>query len=98
MLVQIAVLGSVDQKGTRTFRSRPILIDQFSTWLHDRYGLVLMPTWPDATIEDLTAFNANLRLLKDRLREIGFYVDLSDAYNTQTIRPRYIIDSSTVKA
>ena len=26
---------------------------------------------------------------KDRLREIGFYDDLSDAYNAQTIRPRY---------
>jgi hypothetical protein len=30
--------------------------------------------------------------LKDRLREIGFYDDLSDAYNAQTIRPRYRLD------
>ena len=29
-----------------------------------------------------------------RLREIGFYSDLSDAYLTQTITPRYIIEAS----
>ena len=48
-------------------------------------------SWPDATIEDNKAFNNNLNNLKRRLREIGFYTDLSDAYNTQTIRPRYPI-------
>jgi hypothetical protein len=52
-----------------------------------------MPRWPNARIEDNRAFNANLRHLKHRLREIGFYTDLSDAYNTQTIRPRYRIDA-----
>ena len=50
-----------------------------------------MPNWPEATIEDNKAFNGNLHNLKRRLREIGFYTDLSDAYNTQTIRPRYSI-------
>ena len=30
-----------------------------------------------------------MRAFKDRLREIGFYDDLSDAYTAQTIRPRY---------
>jgi len=29
--------------------------------------------------------------VKDRLREIGFFRDLSDAYITQTITPRYAI-------
>jgi hypothetical protein len=65
------------------------LIDDFVAWLRQRYGLVIMPDWPDATIEDNQAFIANLNHLKRRLREIGFYTDLSDAYNTQTIRPRY---------
>lgn len=49
------------------------------------------PAWPEATIDDLAAFNGNLRDLKRRLREIGFYVDLSDAYNAQQIRPRYAV-------
>ena len=81
----------VGQQASARFRSHPILIDEFVAWLRERYGLTLMPKWPDATIEDYEAFNANLRHLKLRLREIGFFTDLSDAYNTQTIRPRYTI-------
>ena len=87
MLVQIAVL---EPEGMG-FRSRPILVDDLLFWLRQRYGLTLMPDWPTATIQDYEAFNANLRTLKRRLREIGFYTDLSDAYNAQIIRPRYEI-------
>ena len=90
-LVQIAVLQPEGSGAGTHFVSRPILIDDFVGWLRARYGLVIMPDWPDATIEDNQAFNANLNHLKRRLREIGFYTDLSDAYNTQTIRPRYPI-------
>jgi len=92
MLVQIAVLEPTEHQTGLGFRSRPILIDRFVSWLRERYGLVLVPDWPDATIQDYEAFNANLRHLKNRLREIGFYTDLSDAYNAQTIRPRYSIE------
>lgn len=91
MLVQIAVLEPTEQHIGPGFHSRPILIDQFTAWLRSRYGLVLIPDWPDATIADYKAFNTNLDHLKNRLREIGFYTDLSDAYNAQTIRPRYVI-------
>jgi hypothetical protein len=90
-LVQIAVLKPAGQGAVTKFISQPILIDDFVTWLRERYGLVIMPNWPHARIEDNKAFNANLQNLKRRLREIGFYTDLSDAYNTQTIRPRYSI-------
>lgn len=93
MLVQIAVLESTGQQAGTTFHSQPILIDEFVTWLRDRYGLVLMPDWPNATIQDYEAFNHNLRFLRRRLREIGFYTDLSDAYNAQVIHPRYPIDA-----
>lgn len=92
MLVQIAVLEPVGHGVGVGFRSRPILVDDFVKWLQARYGLVLAPQWPDATIQDYEAFNSNLRFLKDRLREIGFYTDLSDAYNAQVIRPRYVIE------
>jgi len=93
LFVQIAVLQSEGSGANTRFESRPILIDDFVGWLKQRYGLVIMPNWPAATIEDNKAFNANLNNLKRRLREIGFYTDLSDAYNTQTIRPRYPIGS-----
>ena len=91
VLVQIAVLQPEGSGSSLHFVSHPILIDDFVGWLRDRYGLVIMPNWQNATIEDNKAFNANLNNLKHRLREIGFYTDLSDAYNTQTIRPRYPI-------
>ncbi|MBN2006291.1 MAG: hypothetical protein JXA21_23255 [Anaerolineae bacterium] len=96
MLVQIAVLEPYGQYAGTKFRSRPILIDGFTHWLQERYGLVLMPAWPDATIQDYAAFNANLGHLKRKLREIGFYTDLSDAYNAQVILPRYPIELEEV--
>jgi hypothetical protein len=92
MLVQVAVL---EPDGTG-FRSRPILIDDLLSWMYQRYGLTLMPDWPAATIQDYEAFNANLSTLKRRLREIGFYTDLSDAYNAQIVRPRYDIQEQEV--
>ena len=98
MLVQIAVLEPVEHRMGVSFRSQPILIDRFVSWLRGRYGLVLVPDWPDATIQDYEAFNENLYRLKNRLREIGFYTDLSDAYNAQTIRPRYAIESDELQA
>jgi len=93
-LVQIAVLEQVGQGPASRFISKPILIDDFISWMKERYGLVVMPEWTHASIEDNQAFNENLKNLKRRLREIGFYTDLSDAYNTQTIRPRYQIEKS----
>jgi len=96
MLVQIAVLEPVGHGATMGFRSRPILVEDFVRWLRVRYGLALAPQWPDATIQEYEAFNANLRHLKDRLREIGFYTDLSDAYNAQVIRPRYTMEYETL--
>ncbi len=92
MLVQIAVLEPVGHGASTGFRSRPILVEDFVAWLRARYGLVLAPQWQDATIQDYEAFNANLRYLQDRLREIGFYTNLSDAYNAQVIRPRYTME------
>ncbi|MCA9948059.1 MAG: hypothetical protein KDE48_00295 [Anaerolineales bacterium] len=94
VLVQIAVLDITSKNGKKAFYSRPILIDEFVTWLKDRYGFTIVPNWPDASIKDYEAFNTNMRHLKDRLREIGFYTDLSDAYNAQKIRPRYEIKRS----
>lgn len=96
MLVQIAVLEPVGHGAGARFRSRPILVDEFVDWLRARYGLVLAPRWQDATIQEYEAFNANLRHLRDRLREIGFYTDLSDAYNAQAIRPRYTMENEAL--
>jgi hypothetical protein len=89
-------LEPVGSGAALTFRSRPLLIDEFVGWLRKRYGIVLAPEWSGATIQDYEAFNANLGSLKERLREIGFFTDLSDAYNAQTIRPRYTIEAEVM--
>lgn len=95
VLVQIAVLDTHNTTGDeKQFYSHPILIDEFVTWLKERYGFTIVPNSPNAAIKDYEAFNTNMRYLKSRLREIGFYTDLSDAYNAQKIRPRYEIKPS----
>jgi hypothetical protein len=110
VLVQLAILEPVGPAEAGGFRSRPMLIDTFVQWLLDRYGLVIngldvpawaaraempVPEWAQRTgMRELEAYRENLRALKDRLREIGFYTDLSDAYNAQTIRPRYSLETS----
>lgn len=94
-LVQIAVLQPYgqDASGQPQFRSEPMLIRDLLTWLRRRYGIAIGA----AQVRDKTALSpADLRALreneerfKDRLREIGFYTDMSDAYNAQRVTPRY---------
>ena len=64
-LVQIAVLRPEGSGRGVHFISHPILIDNFVGWLRSRYGLVIMPMWEEATIEDNNAFNNNLNNLND---------------------------------
>lgn len=97
VLVQLAVLRWSEKDGKKLFYSEPILIEDFLLWAEARYGLVIGGSKlgegrVPVTMEEHRAFRDNVRALKDRLREIGFYDDLSDAYIAQTIRPRYPID------
>jgi hypothetical protein len=94
VLVQLAVLKAKDTPQGRRFETEPILIEDFLSWMERRYGFVIAPgTTPGGrkpvSLDEHRAFRENVRAFKDRLREIGFYDDLSDAYNAQTIRPRY---------
>jgi hypothetical protein len=95
--VQMAVLRTTEVDGRRCFYSEPMLVEDFLAWLEARYGFAVGASSPEGhgraeTVEEHRAFRENVRAFKDRLREIGFYDDLSDAYNAQTIRPRYPID------
>lgn len=95
VFVQLSVLKFNETPGGgKRFFTEPILIDDFLRWMEHRYGFVIAPaTTPGGsqpvTLDEHRAFRDNVRALKDRLREIGFYDDLSDAYNAQTVRPRY---------
>lgn len=90
-LVQIAVLEPTENY---KFRTRSIRVDDFLEWIRKRYGIHIsrLPLEKNATIVDFESLRLNGQAFKDRLREIGFYTDLSDAYISQVIRPRYYID------
>jgi hypothetical protein len=96
VLVQLAVLRYVDTDNGKRFYSEDILVDDFLQWIEHRYGFVVGPSVTDparrpVTLEQHRAYRENVKALKDRLREIGFFDDLSDAVNVQRIRPRYAI-------
>ena len=91
VLVQLAVV-SADARG---FKTQPITIVAFVEWLKNRYGIYINE-W-DTSIdspETAKALNNNFNALKERLRRLGFYTDLSDASNSQVIKPRFKIEPS----
>lgn len=90
VLVQLLVL---DQKDNGELESRPLSIRQLAKEIRNRYGLIIDGTeetrFADADIKTHLAFKENMNALKSKLRQIGFYTDLSDASSLQKIRPRY---------
>ena len=91
VLLQLALLRPDGHGGLQTV---PLRVDEFLAILKDRYGLYI-DEFPPADdlgrpgIADQAALRDNRAAFVARLREIGFYADLSDAYVTQTIMPRY---------
>jgi hypothetical protein len=86
-LAQIAVVGGDNSGGLYT---QAVLLDDFKDWLRARYGFVIdAPSFRDVPAEEYPAWEINERAFRERLQEIGFFTDLSDAYNSQTLRPRY---------
>jgi hypothetical protein len=96
VLLQIAVLT---QDGGR-FITREVRIEELLGFLRNRYGLHIdrLPesSQSNSSILDRRALRLNLEAFKRRLREIGFYEDLSDAYVTQKVSPRYATERSNV--
>lgn len=90
-LVQILVLDTKDGR----FVTRSMSIDELTTSLRNKYGLIINgldeSRFKNANIETHLAFKENLDAFKTKLRQIGFYNDLSDAYILQRVRPRYEI-------
>lgn len=91
VLVQLAVV-SADPRG---FKTQPITIVSFIEWVKNRYGIYINEwiTGSDSP-ETAKALNNNYLALKERLRQLGFYTDLSDASNSQVIKPRFNIEST----
>ena len=95
VLLQIAVLESSGPE----FATRELLVDELLTFLRERYGIYVDRLPPGdgfgtPSINDLAALRRNRKDFESRLREIGFFRDLSDAFVTQTIAPRYTISAA----
>jgi len=92
-LVQILVLESKDNQ----FLTRSLSIEELVSNIRERYGLIINGLEEDRFLEaDLQthlAFKENMEAFKLKLRQIGFYNDLSDAYILQRIRPRYELNA-----
>ena len=85
-LIQIAL---VDRTGPAP-QTRPMLLQDFLVWLRDRYGFeIYAPSFRDTPPEEHEGWQQNQSAFRERLHQIGFFADLSDAFNSQTIRPRY---------
>jgi hypothetical protein len=93
VLLQLAVLGVSDTQG---FYTKEIKIEDLLVFLRDRYGIHIdsLPNgegFGEPSIEDREALRQNKTAFKNKLRDIGFFQDLSDAYITQHVTPRYRI-------
>lgn len=93
VLLQIAVLKP---GGAAGFHTGELRVDELLVFLRERYGIFIdqLPRgdgFATTSIDDRRALRDNVRAFTGRLREVGFYRDLSDAYVTQTITPRYRI-------
>jgi hypothetical protein len=98
VLLQIAVLRQDTPTGP--FYTGELRIDALLTWLRERYGLHIdrLPRgdgFGAPSIEDRAALRENTAAFTARLREVGFYRDLSDASVSQTVTPRYRIEPPT---
>jgi hypothetical protein len=93
VLLQLAVLRP---GGTLGYHTASLRIDQVLSFLQGRYGLYIDRLPPGdgfgmPSIQDRATLRKNVTAFTARLQEVGFYRDLSDAYITQTVTPRYTI-------
>jgi len=92
VLLQVAVLTQEDGH----FITREVRIEDLISFLRKRYGIYIDRLPKDiesgGSIMDRRALRLNVDAFKRRLREIGFYEDLSDAYVAQKVSPRYAIE------
>ncbi len=77
----------------RGFVTHAISIEALMGKLRSRYGLIINglgeERFSQSDVNTNLAFRENVEAFKNKLRQIGFYNDLSDAYILQKVRPRY---------
>lgn len=97
LLLHLAVL----RWDGNTWVSTPVRIDELLTFLRERYSLYIdrLPSeegFGGPSILEQHALRRNVEAFKTRLREIGFFQDLSDAYLTQIVTSRYAVTAEPI--
>lgn len=92
-LVQLLVL---EETKPGIYESKPLSIEDLARLIRERYGIIINgieePRFANADVGTHAAFRENMEAFKNKLRQIGFYSDLSDACILQKIQPRYKIE------
>ncbi len=93
VLLQLAVLRFCTGGG---YQTEEIRVDELLAFIRERYGIHIdqLPAgegFGEPSIQDRAALRENKEAFKGKLREIGFFEDLSDAAITQRVTPRYRI-------
>ena len=93
VLLQLAVLRFRTEGG---YQTEEIRVDELLSFIRERYGIHIdqLPAgegFGEPSIQDRAALRENKEAFKSKLREIGFFQDLSDASITQRVTPRYRI-------
>ena len=92
-MVQLLVLKEKPNGGYETYS---LSIDELADAIRKRYGLIINgigeKRFAEADVEMNAAFRVNMEAFKNKLRQIGFYTDMSDACILQKIRPRYKLE------
>jgi hypothetical protein len=93
LLETLTLAAVVDISGEQPI-TRPLRVDRLIRRLEERYDLVVSrpPTELGADPGSFVAMADNVVRFKSRLREIGLYTDLSDAFLAQTIKPRHRLE------
>jgi hypothetical protein len=89
-LAKVAVLAA--DAGIQKLYGAHVTVSDFVKWLRSRYGILIDSTGETNDSPDIArALEVNYTALKDRLRQLGFFTDLSDASISQVIKPRFPI-------
>lgn len=92
-LLETLTLAAVVESGGQGAVTRPRRVDVLIRRFDDRYDLLVAR--PPAHLSDdpgaYVAMAENVSRFKARLREIGLYTDLSDAFLAQTVKPRHML-------
>jgi len=94
LLIQLAVVDYDEDTG-HIFQ-RNLTVTELLDWLDQRYGLLIDRTAHGETGFDIErATRENLAHFKSTLRELGYFIGLSDASNVQYVTPRFELEGTT---